>query len=200
MAKIDVTKIEKFNELTADELRDYIKGYEYEDNGKELSELKTQVQKLSKAKDDATSEAAEFKRQLREKQSEAERAEAERLEELTRLKTENEEFKRASLIGEYKAQALGMGYSEELAGRRAEAMANNDYKALAEVDKAFIVEHDKEIASTAMKNTPKPPTGATNPDGAGEVTKEQFDKMSYGERASLYESNPDLYNELNSQD
>ena len=197
MAKIDISKIENFDSLTADELRSYITGYEYEDNSKAMSELKTQVQRLSKAKDDATSEAADFKRQLREKQTEAERAEAERLEELNRLKTEYETFRQNALLAEYKAQALSMRYSDDLASKRAEAMAKGDFNAMAEVDKAFIAAHDREMEANAIKNTPKPPVGGTNPDKSGTVTPEQFKQMGYGERAKLYETNPELYNELN---
>lgn len=197
MARIDISKIENFENLDADALRKAITELEVDDNAKELSELKTQVQKLLKAKDDATSQAAEFKRELREKQTEAERAEAERLEELNRLKTENETFRQNALLSEYKAQALSMGYSDELANKRAEAMAKGDFTAMAEVDKAFIVAHDREMEANAIKNTPKPPVGGTNPDKSGTVTPEQFKQMGYGERAKLYEADPDLYNELN---
>ena len=198
MAKIDISKIENFEGLDADALRKIISDYEYDDNAKALNELKTQVQKLSKAKDDATSEAADFKRQLREKQTEAERMEAERLEELNKLKSENEAYKLNSLLSTYKAQALAMGYSEELAGQRAEAMAKGDFEAMAEVDKAFIIAHDKEMEANAIKNTPKPPVGANSPDKSGTVTPEQFKAMGYAERAQLYESDPELYNELSS--
>ena len=199
MAKIDISKIENFDGLSADELRSYIKGYEYDDGSKENSELKTQIQKLSKSKDDATSEAAEYKRQLREKQTEAERMEAERLEELNRLKTENETFKQNALLNEYKAQALSMGYSDELASKRAEAMAKGDFNAMAEVDKTFLVLHDKEMEANAIKQSPKPPVGGADPGKSGTVTPEQFKTMGYADRVKLYESDPNLYNELSSQ-
>ena len=198
MARIDISKIENFAELDADALRKIITDTEIEDHAKELSELKTQVQKLAKAKDDATSEAAEYKRQLREKMSEAERLEEERKEELERLKTENATFKQNALLSEYKAQALSMGYSDDLATRRAEAMAKGDFTAMAEVDKAFIIAHDKEMEANAIKNSPKPPVGGTDPSKSGTVTPEQFKKMGYAERAKLYENDPELYNELSS--
>ena len=198
MAQIDVSKIENFAELDADALRKLIKDFVYEDNANALNELKVQVQKLSKAKDDATSEAAEYKRQLREKMSEAERLEEERKEELNKLKTENETFRQNALLSEYKAQALSMGYSDELATQRAEAMVKGDFNAMAEVDKAFIAAHDREMEANAIINTPKPPVGASNPDKSGTVTPEQFKAMGYGERAKLFEENPELYNELSS--
>ena len=198
MARIDISKIENFAELDADALRNFIKDFEFDDNATALNELKVQVQKLSKAKDDATSEASQYKKQLREKMSEAERLEEERKEELERLKTENATFKQNALLSEYKAQALSMGYSDDLATRRAEAMAKGDFTAMAEVDKAFIVAHDKEMEANAIKNTPKPPVGASDPDKSGTITPEQFKAMGYAERASLFESDPELYNELSS--
>lgn len=35
-----------------------------------------------------------------------------------------------------------------------------------------------------------------NHDGTGTVTKEQFNKMTYGDRLNLFNENPELYNEL----
>ena len=56
-------------------------------------------------------------------------------------------------------------------------------------------EIDEKIAKgEAMASTPAPAGKAT--DGSKTITREQFDKMSYSERAELFDSNPDLYKEL----
>ena len=53
----------------------------------------------------------------------------------------------------------------------------------------------KKIAKgEAMASTPAPAGKAT--DGSKTITREQFDKMTYAERAELFDSNPDLYKEL----
>lgn len=56
-------------------------------------------------------------------------------------------------------------------------------------------EMEKQIKDDLMKQNPQ---GNPQGTGNGDITSEQFAKMSYKERVQLYNSNPDLYNQLSS--
>ena len=62
MAKIDVTKIEGYENMTAEEKLAVLEGFEYDDNTSELERYKNAVSK-------ANSEAAELKRKYNERLS-----------------------------------------------------------------------------------------------------------------------------------
>lgn len=53
---------------------------------------------------------------------------------------------------------------------------------------------EKSVRAAVLKETPKPKMGGGD---SGEVTKERFTAMGYGERVKLFQENPELYNELN---
>jgi len=192
--KIDISKIKGFNEMSADDKLKALLGYEFDDNSEELSAAKDALDKQKRATDKASSEAADFKRQLRDKMSADEQAEADRNAKFEEMKAELETYKKQSRIAEYKTSALALGYSEELATKRATAMFDNDFNALADIDKQFLVAHDKEMTAKAIENTSQPPASGNGT--KAEVTAEQFKNMTYREMEALQESNPQLYAEL----
>lgn len=53
---------------------------------------------------------------------------------------------------------------------------------------------EKSVRAAVLKETPKPKMGGGD---GGEITKERFTAMGYGERVKLFQDNPELYNELN---
>lgn len=175
-------KIDGYNEMTAEEKLKALEALEVEDDSK-----------LKNALNKATSEAAEYKKQLREKQSEQERIEAERKEKEAEKDKRLAELEREKTIMENKANFLRVGYSEELAESSAIAIADNDSKTVFDNLKTFVSERDKEQMANALKNTPKP-TGGTGETKA--ITKEEFSKMDYSARNKLFTDNPDLYNSL----
>lgn len=180
--KIDVSKIEGYSEMSAEEKVKALEAFETEVDETKWKEL---VNK-------ASAEASKYKKELREKQTEEERREAERKEELAKKEEELALYKRASIINDHKANFLGVGYPEALATESAEAIADGDFtKVFANLGN-FLSEKEKTIKEDLLKSTPKPQGGFTNP----EVTKEQFDKMSYTEKVKLYETNKELYESL----
>lgn len=183
--KIDVTKIEGYEAMTAEEKLKALEGYEFE-------EKPTDDKKWKDAVDKATAEAAKYKKELREKQTEQERLEAERAE-----KDKEKDEMLASLIkekslAEQKSNFLKVGYSEELADKSAKAIVDGDYKTVFANLGTFISERDKKKEAELLDKT-KRPNGGSN---ASTVTKEQFENMSFTERNNLYNDNPDLYHEL----
>ena len=181
--KIDTTKIENFENLSAEEKLNAILNFDIE--VEDTSKLKNALNK-------ATSEAAEYKKALREKQTEQERLEAER----KAAENEREELlknlMREKTIADNKAQFLAVGYGEELANKSAEAMADGNFTEIFSGFKTFVESRDKQIRAELIKGTPAPTGGNTDVT----ITKEQFRKMSFTERNNLYNENPELYKQL----
>jgi len=191
---IDISKIKGFEDMSHEDQVKALMSYEFEDNTEELNAAKDALDKQKRATDKASSEAAEFKKKLREKMSADEQAEADRNAEIEALRAENESFKKQTKIAEYKTIALALGYNEELASKRATAMFEGDYATMAEVDKQFLVAHDKEMTAKAIEGTSQPPVGGKAEPTA--ITAEQFKNMSYREMEALASDNPELYAEL----
>ena len=103
-------------------------------------------------------------------------------------------MQREKNISENKAKFLSLGYDDTLAGETAEALENGDFATVFK-NQQVVIENVKKIAKGEAMASTTPPAGKVT-DGNKTVTKAQFDTMSYAQRAELYESNPDLYNEL----
>ena len=159
----------------------------------EIERLKGENEKLKGAQSNASSEAAKFKKMLHERMSEQEKAAAEAKDLMDALKAENERLKKEQTIASHTAGYLGLGFGDDLARVAAEATYNNDFGKLQETIRAFITAHDKAIAADNLRKTPHPGTGGVE----SGITKEQFEKMGYLQRAKLFEENPDLYKKLN---
>ncbi len=101
-----------------------------EDLAKKIKELETQLAKQKKATDNASSDAADWKKKYNSTLSEAQRLEAERKEAEETLRRENEALKRDKVIGAYSNRAIALGYDADLAALTAEAMANGDMSAV----------------------------------------------------------------------
>jgi len=184
---IDVSKIENYETMTADEKIAALEAYNFEEPAPDNKE----ALKLKEALNKASSQAAEFKRKLAEKQTEEERREAERAE---AEKAKDELI--ASLTREKDLATLAKGF--EKAGKYATDMAtaflDNKADSFADAFGKFLAEHDKELNAEILKETPKPQNSGG---GNKTVTKEMFDKMSYMEMMQLKQDSPDLFAELN---
>jgi len=97
-----------------------------EDLAKQIKDLQTQLAKQKKATDNASSDAADWKKKFNATLTEAQQAEAARAEAEKALREENEALKRDKVIGAYSNRALSLGYDADLAAQTAEAMANGD--------------------------------------------------------------------------
>ena len=97
--KVDVSKIEGYAEMSAEEKLKALEEYEFEapDNSNEVKNLKESLSR-------ANSQAAEWKRQFREKQTETERAEAERAEREKETAEKLAAYERKFLVSDYTAQ------------------------------------------------------------------------------------------------
>ena len=156
--RIDTAKIEGYAEMPAEDKLKALEEFEFEapapkDSSDEVNKLKTALSK-------ANSDAAEWKRQFREKQTEAERAEAERAEREKAVEDELRTLRRDKTVSGYQAQCLALGYTQELALRAAEAMADNDAAAIMACQQEFLDAKQKELEAAALNKQPTLTTGS----------------------------------------
>lgn len=155
------------------------------DNSAELERLKNALSK-------SNSEASEYKKQLRERMSADEVKEKEESERFEKLQKDHEALLKKVALSENKSKFLALGYSDSLATETAEAMVNGEMDKVFANQKKHLESVEKKVRSDILKETPKPDGG----NGEKTITKEEFDNMSYSERAKVYEETPEIYNQL----
>lgn len=152
MAKIDVTLINGYADMTAEEKLAALEAFEYEDNTSELEKIKSSLSK-------ANSEAKSWKDKYNAKLSDEERKEQESGQELENLRNQVMELQKEKTISGYKAKYLADGYSEQLAEESAKALADGDMEKVFANQKAFLESHDREMKEQLLKKTPGMPGG-----------------------------------------
>lgn len=170
--KIDTTAIENYAEMTAEEKLAALEAYEFETPAPKDSD---EVTKLKTALSKANSDAAEWKRQFREKQTEAERADAERKEREAAVEEELRVLRRDKTVSGYVAQCLALGYTNDLAQKAAEAMADGDAAKIMECQQEFLEVKQKEIEENALNKQPTITSGT--PPTAKVAEAEAYNKM-----------------------
>lgn len=154
MAKIDTTRIEGYENMSAEQKLAALEGYEFDTSGL-----------VSKATlDKATGEAAEWKRKYNSTLSEAEQARIAAEEARKATETRLAELERKDKISTTKDQYLKSGFSAELAFATAEAFVDGKM----DVVLANITKHATDVATAAkdeaLRGTPAPPaSGNPNP-------------------------------------
>ena len=156
--RIDTTLISGYSEMSADEKLKALEEFEIEaptpkDDSEEVARLKNALSK-------SNSECAEWKHKYRETQTEAERAEAERAEREKAVEDELRTLRRDKTVSGYQAQCLTLGYTQKLALRAAEAMADNDAAAIMACQQEFLDAKQKELEAAALNKQPTLTTGS----------------------------------------
>ena len=193
MPKIDISKIQNYENMTAEEKVKALEAYEFEVDNSEVERLKAEVERLKTAVSKANSEAAEWKKKHNALLSEEERKEAERLEAQQAIEKENAELRKEKAIYESKARFLGLGYDEKLALETAQALVDGDMDKVFANQQIHIENVKKAERAAGIANDPTPPAGGG---GETEITKEQFDKMGYTERLKLFNEQPEVYQKM----
>lgn len=171
--KIDVSRIEGYEQMSAEDKLKALEAYEFEAPKADNEE----VNKLKSALSKANSDAAEWKRQFREKQTEQERAEAERAEREKAVEDELRTLRRDKTVSGYVAQCLSLGYNKELALKAAEAMADNDAAAIMSCQQEFLEAKQKELEAAALGKQPTLTPGT--PPTAKQAEQEVDDKLRH---------------------
>ena len=177
---IDTRTIENFDSLSAEEKVDALLKLDLPDNSAELARMKS-------ALDKATSEAADYKKQLKGKLTEDEAAAAEREAKWAEMEAKLKELETEKTISTYKASYLAMpGFDEKLAEDTAKALAEGDMKAVFANQQKANAAYEKKLRAEMVKQDPKP-------DGAGGDDKKEdsaveFAKMLGKQRADALKS------------
>ena len=180
--KIDVTKIEGYDTMSAEEKLAALEAYELDTSGFVRKEVL----------DKATSEAASYKKQLREKLSADEQAKAEHDEAFKAMQTELETLRTEKAVDMATKKWMSLGYDEKLATETAKAMVNGDTEKVFANHAKFIAEKEKSLRAQMLKDTPTPPSG----EGSKGMTKEEFRKLSLAEKADFAQEQPERYKEF----
>jgi hypothetical protein len=152
MAKIDISAIEGYTEMSAEEKLAALESFEIPE-----PDFTGYVKK--ELLDKASSEAASFKKQLREKMTEEEAAKAKAAEDMASMQEELAKLRQEKVIQEYTAQFLGIGYDKELAVETAEALEKGDMHTVFLNQTKFSTAREKALKAELLKDTPKPPAG-----------------------------------------
>lgn len=175
--KIDVSKIEGFDEMSAEDKVKAVLAYEFEEP--KAPDTSAEINKLKAALSKANSESADWKRQFREKQTEQERAEAERTENEKALREELATLKRDKVLSEYAKQCMAIGYDANLATECAEAMADGRMNDVFAIQQRFLEAKQKEIEANALNKQPGLSSGMP-PVNAADTAEENKYRSYFG--------------------
>lgn len=184
MAKIDISKIDGYESLSAEEKVKLLESYEYDDGASEIERYKNAASK-------ANSEAAEWKRKHNSHLSEEEKSKQETADYIAALEAQNKSLTEEKTIATYKAELLKIGYSETEATTTAKALFDGDITKAIKMQAAFVETQKKAAVAKEVENTPTPPATAGNTDTP--VTKETLRQMSPLERFEFSQKNPEEY-------
>jgi hypothetical protein len=191
MAKIDVSTIDGYADMTAEEKLAALENYEYNDHSAELADL----DKYKDATNKATSEAAEYKKQLKALQDQQKTGNSKADETIAMLKKQVDELTRQNTISSYTAQFVALGYEAELAKATAIATADGDVAKVFENQQKFLEQHDKDVKANILKQTPGPAKGGTGKQ-APAMTLEKFRRLPQTERMKFAAEYPEEYAKL----
>lgn len=159
--KIDPSKIEGFDNLSADEKVAALLNQEIEVEQTEPADVTKLKTSLSKA----NSEAAEYKRLLREKQTEAERAEADRAEREKALQDELASYRDKERFSSYKSRLMAAGVDPENADLMAKSLPEGVADEYFLATKSFLDNQRQKLLTESINKQPglsvgTPPTAA----------------------------------------
>lgn len=183
--KIDISKIEGYDEMTAEEKLAALEALD-------LPEPDYTGYVKKEVFDKTASELASKKKELREKLSDDEANKLKAEEDRLKLQEDYNLLLHKVSVSENKAKLLSLGYEDKLADETAEAMATGDLEKVMANQKKHLESFEKKIRAEALKDTPKP-----TPDGDNSIkTKEDLKKMTPTERLAFSKEHPDEYRNL----
>ena len=186
--KIDVTGIEGYADMSAEEKLAALESYEYDDHSAELADLEKYKDAVTKANHDA----AEYKKQLKALQDQQKTGNSKADDTIAKLQEQVAELTRQNTIASYTAQFTALGYDAELAQATAIATADGDVATVFENQRKFLEQHDKDTKANILKQTPKPGQGGTGKT-APTMTIEKFRKLSDRDQLKFAAEFPEEY-------
>ena len=185
MAKIDTSKIEGYDSMSAEDKLKALEEYEYEDNADELEKQKNLLSK-------ANGEAAEWKKKFNALSKDGKDTKESLEKKVTDMETELAELKKEKKQSEYVAALVSQGFSEDNAKDAAAALIEGDMVKYFECSKKHNEGLEKEIEARLLKNTQRPPAG----DSDKGMSLEKLRKLSPEERLKYSVEHPEEYKKL----
>lgn len=185
--KVDVSTIEGYADMSAEDKVKALEALEIEDNTAEIERYKNATSK-------ANSEAAEYKRQLKALQEKASEGASDTEKQMAELKEQIETLQREKSISEKKASFLKFGMNEDHAAKCSEAFTNGDSETFFATLGSFIADHDKAFKAEMLKATPRPDSEGGNTPPV--MTLEKFRTLSPADKLAFANEHPDEYNKL----
>ena len=186
MATIDVTSIEGYSEMSAEEKLKVLESYE-------IAEPDYSGYVKKDLFDKTASELSDKNKKLKELMSadEAEKLEQEKAQ--SELQAKYDTLLEEMNISKNKSKFLALGYDEKLADESAAALVKGDLPTLFENQKKHLTAFEKQLKAELLKDTPKP-VGEDQPVG---FTKDDIKKkMSFNERAKFSQDHSEEYQEI----
>lgn len=128
---------------------------------KQIETLTAAMNKQKQAIDNASADAAEWKRKYRSTMDEAARLEEERKEADALKDAKIAELERREAVKDNIASFIAMGYSEDLARQSAEALYDGDNKKLIELQKSFFNTYETNVKAKMLNSQPGLTPGKT---------------------------------------
>lgn len=187
--KIDVTKIEGYENMTPEEQIKALLEFELEEPKPDYTGY---VKK--DLLDKANSEAADWKRKYNAQLSEEEQKKQAHDEEIENLRKAVQEMEKEKTITETANGYISMGYDAELAKDTALAMAEGDNMRIIQNHMKFLEAHDKLHEASLIAKTPRPDGAGATGKSKPVMTKEEIMKERDPEkRKALIAENPTLF-------
>lgn len=188
MATINTEQISGFNDMSPEEQVKALLGYEYDDGAKALKDAEDRAAKLKAAVDKASSEAADYKKQLNAKMTAEEIKQQENDAALQAMQEKLAEYEQREKLSTAKAAFLGGGFDDANATDAANAFIAGDIEKMSAAMKKFRESIEVSTKSKLMGSNPKPESGAkTDDDGADNNIAVQLGKER-AERAKKAQS------------
>lgn len=184
MSKIDVSKIDGYDEMSAEDKIKALLAYETED-----PDLSGYVSK--ETFDKTASELATKKKELKAKMTEDEAKKIAEAEEKEALQARIAELETKEKISDNKAQFLALGYDEESANATAQALVKGDLMTVFRNLKNHQEAYEKKVRADVLAETPRPDNVGS--DGKDGMTLTEFRKMSAKKQIEWAEANPEEY-------
>lgn len=154
MKTVDVSTIEGYAEMSAEDKVKALEAFEYEDNAAELERLKNSV---SKSNAEAKSWKDKYNAKLTDedkKKEAAEEAKKQEAQKFADLESKYNELLKNSTLKEHTISLTGLGFDEKLAGETATAIVDGDATKLFANMKKFLETYRKSIEKELMDKTP----------------------------------------------
>lgn len=187
--KIDLSKLENYENMTLEEKIKALESYEIEEPKADYTGwVKKEVL------DNATKDASEWKKKYQDTLSEAEKKEAEEKESKANIEKELAELRKEKAVNLNLSKLIALGYDEKLAMETANAMYDGNFDKVLENQKKFTEAFEKKLKAEELKGFQRP--GATKNEGEQGLTKEQFNQMSLAEKTKLFTEDRETYDKM----